>query len=301
MFTFADLFAGIGGFRIAAEELGGKCIFTSEVKKSALRVYSENFEPTEPVDISTFPLEGCQTPDLVFAGWPCQSFSQAGHKLGFHDATRGTLFFHLANYLEKIQPPYILLENVRNLVGHDNGRTFEIVSNSLLDLGYTIDHRVLFAKDYGLPQIRSRVYIVGYKGNEEFSWPKASRLTINMSNVLKGNCEREIGFTLREGGFRSPINDRHNWDGYWVDGEERRLTWAEAKIMQGFPLDFKLPTGMADSTGVKLLGNAVPVNVVRAVTRQLLMLRERQIGKKERTSGRNKTSPKARQKTEHNR
>jgi DNA (cytosine-5)-methyltransferase 1 len=302
MFTFADVFAGIGGFRLAAEQLGGTCIFTSEIKKNAIKVYSHNFGKVEPIDISRVDLKNCEKPDFVFAGWPCQSFSQAGRGLGFHDATRGTLFFHLINYLAETKAPYILLENVRGLIKHDNGKTLKIVLDNLADLDYTLDYKVLKASDYGLPQFRPRIYIVGFKGEGQFEWPKKRGLLMTMSHVLKGECDRDVGFTLREGGYGSPIDDRHNWDGYWVNKKEHRLMFEEAKMMQGFPLTFTLPESVSEGIGIKLLGNAVAVDVVRSVIRQLLFMRERQIGKKEaRKTKRNKKAVEASQKNSYNR
>jgi DNA (cytosine-5)-methyltransferase 1 len=108
-----------------------------------------------------------------------------------------------------------------------------------------------------------------------FEWPRPTGLIYTMHEVMRGLCNKEIGYTLREGGYNSPVGDRHNWNGYIVDGRERRLTFAEAKLMQGFPKNFYLPPPMADSTGVKLLGNAVPINVVKAILTQILIWKER--------------------------
>jgi DNA (cytosine-5)-methyltransferase 1 len=278
-FTFADIFAGIGGFRLAAEQLGGRCVFTSEIKKSAIRVYTHYFGETDFLDITKVDLALCEKPDLVLAGWPCQPFSATGYRRGFQDADNGELFFHLTNYLDSTKAPYFLFENVRNYATHDKGRTLEITYNTLLDLGYTVHYKVIKASEMGLPQHRPRVYFVGYKGEEEFSWPPPQPLLFSLSHVLKGECNKEIAYTLREGGYDSPIDDRHNWNRYYVDGKDRGLTFAEAKLLQGFPQDFSLPEGMSDKIGIQLLGNSVAVSVIKMLLTQLLFVRERQIGK----------------------
>jgi DNA (cytosine-5)-methyltransferase 1 len=277
-FTFADVFAGIGGFRIAAEHYGGICNHTVEIKKNALAVYSLNFGDTPLVDIEKLLPTDIPHSEFVFAGWPCQPFSNIGQHKGYHDKTQGTLFFHLVNYLAVAKPSYFILENVRGLVSKE--KDFQVVIDNLRNvLGYTVHYKIIKASEAAFPQHRPRVYIVGYKGNEEFEWPKSRNLLFTMSNVLRGDCPRQIGLTLREKGKRSPIDDRHNWDGYWVNGKEHRLTFGEAKLMQGFDIEFKKPDTMSDSIGIGLLGNSVSIPVVESVLVQLLLARERQIGK----------------------
>jgi DNA (cytosine-5)-methyltransferase 1 len=271
IFTFADLFAGIGGFRLAAEQLGGKCLFTAENNKNALKVYSHNFGNVVSVDMTSYDFESTPRVDVCLAGFPCQSFSGAGFKKGFED-TRGTLFFNLLEYLQSVAPQIILLENVRGLIKHNSGKTITVIRSCLEELGYYVDIRVLRASDYGLPQHRPRAYIIGYKNSRSpFFWPPAAGLLMKMSNVLEGPCSKDIGFTLRQGGYNSPINDRHNWNGYLVNGLEHRLAFNEAKLMQGFPIDFSLPADISEKTGVQLLGNAVCVPVVKSILTQLLI------------------------------
>ena len=256
----------------------GICNHTVEIKKHALAVYSSNFGNTPPVDIEQLKPSDIPQSEFVFAGWPCQPFSQIGQHKGYHDKTQGTLFFHLVNYLAHAKPKYFILENVRGLVSKE--KDFEVVLDNLQSvLEYTVHYKVIKASDAGFPQNRPRVYLVGYKGDEEFEWPRNEDLLLTMSNVLKGECPRDIGFTLREGGKHSPIDDRRNWDGYWVNGKEHRLTFDEAKLMQGFSTKFTKPDTMSDSIGIALLGNSVSIPVVKSILVQLLFVRERQIGK----------------------
>jgi len=159
------------------------------------------------------------------AGFPCQPFSQAGFKKGFADI-RGTLFFDIAEIIRIKQPKAFFLENVRGLYSHDEGRTFETIKKTLTQkLGYSFHHAIVKASDHGLPQHRPRLFMVGFKDlDTEFEFPKTRKLKFTMSDVMKGEVDREIGYTLRVGGKRSPIDDRRNWDGYIVDGEVRRVT-----------------------------------------------------------------------------
>jgi DNA (cytosine-5)-methyltransferase 1 len=196
------------------------------------------------------------------AGFPCQPFSQAGFKKGFADI-RGTLFFDIAEIIRIKQPKAFFLENVRGLYSHDEGRTFETIKRTLTeDLGYSFHHAIVKASEHGLPQHRPRLFMVGFKDPQtEFIFPKKRKLKFTMSDVMKGEVDREIGYTLRVGGKRSPIDDRRNWDGYIVDGEVRRLTPDEGKKMQGFPASFKFP--VSDSEALKQLGNSVAVRAIQ--------------------------------------
>jgi DNA (cytosine-5)-methyltransferase 1 len=161
-FTFIDLFAGIGGFRIAAEKLGGKCVFSSEWDKNSQKTYITNFSDTPFGDITKIKENTVPMHDILFGGFPCQAFSISGKKQGFND-TRGTLFFDIARILKEKKPSMFLLENVKNFATHDNGRTLSLIIKTLEDLGYTVFHKVLRSSDYGVPQARERIYIVGFK------------------------------------------------------------------------------------------------------------------------------------------
>ena len=269
--TFIDLFAGIGGFHLALHNVGAECVFASEWDEAARLTYETNFSKISPKlfkegnfagDITAISKKSIPDFDILCAGFPCQPFSQAGFRKGFADI-RGTLFFDIAEIIRIKKPKAFFLENVRGLYSHDEGRTFETIKKTLTeDLGYTFHHSIVKASDHGLPQHRPRLFMVGFKDHDtEFEFPDKRKLKYTMSDVMKGKVDREIGFTLRVGGKRSPINDRRNWDGYIVDGEVRRLTPNEGKKMQGFPASFKFP--VSDSEAMKQLGNSVAVTAIQ--------------------------------------
>lgn len=269
--TFIDLFAGIGGFHLALHNVGAECVFASEWDDAARLTYEKNFSKLSPNlfkkgnfvgDITAVDKKKIPDFDILCAGFPCQPFSQAGFKKGFADI-RGTLFFDIAEIIKIKKPKAFFLENVRGLYSHDGGRTFETIKKTLTEeLGYSFHHAIVKASDHGLPQHRPRLFMVGFKDRDtEFKFPEKRKLKYTMSDVMKGDVEREIGFTLRVGGKRSPIDDRRNWDGYIVDGEVRRLTPSEGKKMQGFPASFKFP--VSDSEALKQLGNSVAVTAIQ--------------------------------------
>jgi DNA (cytosine-5)-methyltransferase 1 len=269
--TFIDLFAGIGGFHLALHNLGAECVFASEWDEAARLTYETNISKISPKlfkngnfagDITAVDKKSIPDFNILCAGFPCQPFSQAGFKKGFADI-RGTLFFDIAEIIRIKKPKAFFLENVRGLYSHDEGRTFETIKRTLTeDLGYSFHHAIVKASEHGLPQHRPRLFMVGFKDPQtEFVFPKKRKLKFTMSDVMKGEVDREIGYTLRVGGKRSPIDDRRNWDGYIVDGEVRRLTPDEGKKMQGFPASFKFP--VSDSEALKQLGNSVAVTAIQ--------------------------------------
>ena len=192
-FKFIDLFAGIGGFRIAMQNLGGKCVFTSEWDKEAQRTYRANFGEVPFGDITKeqtkqFIPDGF---DVLCAGFPCQAFSIAGKRGGFED-TRGTLFFDVAEIIKRKQPKAFFLENVKGLRNHDKGKTLETILNVLRnDLGYFVpDPRILNAKDYGVPQNRERIFILGFRkdlGIGEFEYPKPLKKKVKFGDIKEKN------------------------------------------------------------------------------------------------------------------
>ena len=167
-FTFIDLFAGMGGFRIAMQSLGGKCVYSSEFKAAAQKAYLANYGEMPFGDITKESTKRYIPDhfDILCAGFPCQAFSAAGARKGFADETRGTLFFEVARILKEKRPKGFFLENVEGLVNHDGGRTFRIILDTLRSLGYKVNHRVLDASDFGVAQARRRIYIVGTLDNE---------------------------------------------------------------------------------------------------------------------------------------
>ena len=168
MARFIDLFAGIGGIRIPFDELGYQCVFSSEWDKAACDTYEANFGERPQGDITEIPAEAIPAHDLLLAGFPCQAFSIMGKMQGFAD-TRGTMFFEIERILSYHKPSVILLENVKQLTTHDKGKTFKIILSRLKGLGYLVKWEVLNALDFGLPQKRERVIIVGFRNERDFS------------------------------------------------------------------------------------------------------------------------------------
>ncbi|MFK7796107.1 MAG: HpaII family restriction endonuclease [Aureispira sp.] len=283
-FTFIDLFAGIGGFHIAMHELGGECVFASEMDQHARITYEHNFNKISPTlfsnecfndDIRKVNPEDIPDFDILCAGFPCQPFSQAGQKRGFddnHNSERGNLFFNIAEIIEAKRPKAFFLENVRGLVKHDNGNTFQVIQTILeKELKYSFYYKIVKASDYGLPQLRPRVFMIGFRDEDfmkGFQFPPKRPLKYTMSDVWEGVCSREIGFTLRVGGRGSAITDRRNWDSYYVDGQVKRLEIKQGKRMQGFPEDYEFP--VSNTQGIKQLGNSVAVDAIKAVGAQML-------------------------------
>lgn len=280
---FADLFAGIGGFHLALSELGVECVFASEIDQNARKTYELNFKENSPRLFSSPNFAGdirlvdkTKIPDfdLLTAGFPCQPFSQVGLRRGFNDI-RGTLFFEIAEVIRTKQPQAYFLENVRHLRNHDGGRTFETIKNILTDeLGYSFQEFVVKASDHGLPQHRPRIFMIGFRDNAlSIQAPRTKPLSFNLSELLGGHVDKEVGFTLRVGGGGSGVGDRRNWNSYLVDGEERRLTVDQAKRMQGFPGDFVFP--VSNTNAMKQLGNSVATWAVRDYARQIVTILQR--------------------------
>lgn len=285
-FTFIDLFAGIGGFHLALHDLGGECVYASEWDENARKTYEYNFKRISPLlfqnglyrgDIT---LEENQAVipediDVLCAGFPCQPFSQAGFKKGFSE-TRGTLFFEIAKIIKNKQPKAIFLENVRHLLNHDNGRTFEVIRNVLeKELNYSIFYKIMKASDYGLPTNRPRIYIVGFRSDlnvKNFEFPSPVPLRITMNEIFQGECPKKIGYTLRVGGRGSGIDDRRNWDAYLVNGKIHFITPDEAKQMMGFPKSFIFPVSVAQA--LKQLGNSVAIDPIRMTAEAILNVLE---------------------------
>ena len=188
-FTFIDLFSGIGGFRLAFESVGGKCIFSSDIDKWANETYYDNFGEYPEGDISKIDANDIPDHDLLCGGFPCQPFSIGGYRKGFCD-TRGTLFFEVERILKAKKPQAFLLENVKGLTNHDKGNTFKVIKQSLTKMGYSIFYKVLNSKDYGVPQNRERIYIVGFKNNvSSFVFPSPIYSKSNINELLEHDVE----------------------------------------------------------------------------------------------------------------
>ena len=283
-FKFIDLFAGIGGFHLAMHSLGGKCVFASEIDIQARKTYQHNFKNISPNifknnffndDIRSISPDEIPDFDVLCAGFPCQPFSQAGFKKGFadnHKSERGNLFFNIVDIIEAKKPKAFFLENVRGIIKHDNGKTFKKIQEVLTqELGYSFYYKVVKASDYGLPQLRPRTFMIGFKNDDKsknFNFPRGLPLKFNMSDVWGGECSREVGFTIRVGGRGSNIDDRRNWDSYLVDGEVKKLMPEQAKKMQGFPAEFDFP--VSNTQAMKQLGNSVAIDGIKECGKVLL-------------------------------
>ena len=212
-FKFIDLFAGIGGFRIAMQDLGGKCIFTSEWDEQAKKTFEANFGGVPFGDITKdetkrFIPDGF---DVLCAGFPCQAFSIAGKRGGFED-TRGTLFFDVAEIIKKKKPKAIFLENVKGIVNHDKGKTLTTILNVLRnDLGYYVpEPQIMNAKDFGVPQNRERIYIVGFRkdlGVENFKYPKPLNKSVSFEDIKEENVV-SVKYYLSETYLNTLINHK---------------------------------------------------------------------------------------------
>lgn len=305
-FKFIDLFAGIGGLRLPFDELGGECVLSSEIDKYAQKTYQSYFNDKPKGDICKIELSDIPNFDLLVGGFPCQPFSLAGHKKGFDD-TRGTLFFEIERILISKKPKAFLLENVKGLRGHDKGNTFQVIMKSLKSLGYCVNEKVLAARDFGLPQNRERVYIIGFLSQEHsnrFSYPEKTNIQTKLGNILEDKVDEKytisdklwaghqrrkekhkkkgngFGYSLfnHESQYTNTISARYYKDGSEILIEQknknpRKLTPLEAARLQGFPdeIVFKAQkVGVSDTQLYKQFGNAVPVNVVRYIAYNMI-------------------------------
>jgi DNA (cytosine-5)-methyltransferase 1 len=305
-FTFIDLFAGIGGFRIAFQRLGGNCLFASEWDKLAAQTYEVNFGHKPVGDITKIPVEEIPDHDILTGGFPCQPFSIAGvtkHKAlgnahGFDHATQGTLFFDVARIIKAKQPQAFLLENVKNLLSHDKKRTFTIIRETLEDeLGYYV-YPVLLDAKYLVPQHRERIYLIGFKEDINFSLPPLPDLKPKFRDILEPDVDPKYTLTDHLWKYLRDYADKHrakgngfqfgmtNLDGvartlsarYYKDGSEilipqegknpRRLTPRECARLMGFPEDFKIV--VSDTRAYKQFGNSVVVPVVEHIAREIV-------------------------------
>ena len=294
-FTYIDLFAGIGGFHQAADALGGKCLFASEIDAEAKKAYEANYHLTPQGDITKIDAADIPDHDVLFAGFPCQPFSIIGARRGFDD-TRGTLFFEIARILEAKRPRLFILENVKQLRGHDRGRTFAVILEKLDALGYHVSWKILNALDFGLPQKRERMIIVGFRNRlVKFDFPKGEGPG-RLQDVLENDADIDPRFFASDR-IRKKRMERHTSEYYpaiWHENKSgnvssypyscalragasynyllvngvRRLTPREMLRLQGFPDSFRIVC--TDFQTRKQAGNAVPVNVVRAVLEQAL-------------------------------
>lgn len=185
-YTFIDLFAGLGGFRLALESLGAKCVYSNEWDAHVQQVYKQNFGDIPDGDITKVDENKVPDHDILCAGFPCQAFSISGKKRGFEDS-RGTLFFDVARIVKAKKPKIVFMENVKNFATHDNGRTLQVVKATMEELGYSFNQKVLNSVEYGVPQKRERIYMVCFRNDlqiDNFSYPKPFPLTKHVEDFL---------------------------------------------------------------------------------------------------------------------
>jgi len=303
-FRFIDLFAGIGGIRIAFESQGGRCVFTSEWDKFSQQTYSANFVDLPTGDITKVAELDIPNHDVLLAGFPCQPFSQAGLKRGFDDI-RGTLFFDIVRILKAKKPKMVLLENVKGFASHDKGNTFKVVCKNLEKLGYEVHSQVLNAKDFGVPQNRERIYIVGIDRSRTlkapFDFPNPPKSPTKVGRILEKKVDEKytisdklwtghkrrlkehrekgngFGYSLfnSDSRYTSTISARYYKDGSEILIEQvgknpRKITPREAARLQGFPDSFVIP--VSDAQAYRQFGNSVAVPVVTAIAIQMIKL-----------------------------
>lgn len=297
-FTFIDLFAGIGGTRIAFERSGNKCVFSSEWDIPCQKTYMANFGEIPYGDITKIKPHEIPDFDILVGGFPCQPFSSIGKRQGFFHETQGTLFYDIARLIKSKKPKAFLLENVPGLKNHDKGKTFEIILKALNNLGYETYHKILDSADFGVPQIRKRIYMVGFrkdlaKDTIEFHFPKGKREKVFINEFLekkpKGysiskHLQNTYLFKIADGRpkvvdhkskvqVKTLVSTYHKIQrltGTFVkDGETglRLFTTNECKAIMGFPKDFIVPVSRTQM--YRQFGNSVAIPVVEAVAKNI--------------------------------
>lgn len=311
-FTFIDLFAGIGGFRLALESIGGECVFSSEFDKKARETYIRNFGEPLYGDITceSVTAEIPESFDILCGGFPCQPFSVAGLKKGFSDE-RGSLFFNIVEITEKHRPKVVFLENVKNLLTFDKGGSFKTIRETLENMGYKVFYKVLNAREYsGVPQNRERLFIVAFDLNQigdcgKFVFPERIPLETSVRDLLDEDIENKYYYgetsaiypVLREN--VTDLDTVYQWRRKYVrenkkgvcptltanmgmgghnvpiildDEGVRRLTPRECLRLQGFPESFVFPDEVGDMSRYKQVGNSVVVPLVKRIGEEILKI-----------------------------
>ena len=297
-FTFIDLFAGIGGIRLGFESVGGKCIFSSEFDSYACQTYEANFGEHPAGDITKIEAKSIPDFDILVGGFPCQSFSIIGKKEGFNNETCGTLFFDIERILKEKKPKAFMLENVKNLTAHDGGKTFKIIITHLEALNYHVYYKVLNALDYGVPQKRERIIIVGFVDDVQFEFPKpveqSERKTlkdiletvVDKKYYVKDAIRNSRLERLKDRNYPKPYISHENMAGsitphpyssalragasanYILVNDERRPTERELLRIQGFPDSYKVVVSYGKLK--QQTGNSVAVPVIKAVAQEMI-------------------------------
>lgn len=302
---FIDLFCGIGGFRFGFERackesgIDSECVFSSDIDPYCQIAYNANFGETPYGDITKVNEKQIPDFDVLLGGFPCQAFSIIGKRKGFED-TRGTLFFDIARIISHKKPKMFILENVKQLRGHDGGRTIAVIEQTLRDLGYDVQYKVLNALDFGLPQKRERIWIVGsLTGLDKFTYPRGGMKMKPLEKLLEKNVDiKHYATEYIVNKRRAAKNESHPHATIWHENKngnigiypyscalragasynyllvngERRLTVREMLRLQGFPEKFKIVC--SESQTRKQAGNSLPVNVAYEVSKELLKSQE---------------------------
>ena len=294
-FKFIDLFAGVGGMRLGFERAGGECVFSSEWDKYSQKTYAANFGEVPHGDITQIHESDIPKFDVLLAGFPCQPFSTIGKREGFNHPTQGTLFYDVVRIMDHHRNKAFLLENVAGLESHDGGRTLEVIEEALTDLGYKFDYKVLDAANFGVPQHRSRIYIVGYRsrkgGRVELDWPEGKKREVPIgkfvqTGVIGHSISKHLQdvYIFKKDDGRPQIIDPNSdfavktlvasyhkiqrLTGTFVrDGETglRLLTADECKAIMGFPSKFKIPVSRTQM--YRQMGNSVAVPVIEVLAK----------------------------------
>lgn len=309
-YNCASFFAGVGGIDLAFEKVGFKTIYANEIDPYAASTYKENFDIDVDVrDINNVKSDEIPDFDIMLAGFPCQAFSLAGYRQGFDDEKgRGTLFFELERIFKEKKPEVVFLENVKNLVGHDNGNTFRVILEKLEHAGYHVKYQVLNGMTFGnVPQNRERIYIVGFLDKEKynkFDFPKPIELTRNISDIIdynkkvddkyyytnkcpfydklkEGMVNKDTVYQWRRVYVRENKNNvcptltanmgtgGHNVPLVLTKDGIRKLTPMECFEFQGFPDTFKLPKNLSNTKAYKQAGNSVIVSVIERIAEKI--------------------------------
>jgi DNA (cytosine-5)-methyltransferase 1 len=297
-FTFIDLFAGIGGMRLGFQAAGGTCVFSSEWDSAAASTYEANFGEKPSGDITKISAEEIPDFDVLLAGFPCQPFSSIGKREGFLHKTQGTLFNDVLRIINSKKPKAFLLENVKGLTTHDSGNTISVILEALKAEGYELHANILDSADFGLPQIRERIYIVGFspeikKNGGKFLWPKKSEVREGIGRFLeKSVTDRSISEHLQEKYLFKKDDGRpqivdpsstiqvktlvasyhkiQRLSGTFVaDGPTglRLLSVNECKAIMGFPNDYKI--SVSRTQAFRQFGNSVAVPVIAAIATEI--------------------------------
>lgn len=296
-----DLFAGIGGIRLGFEAHGCETVFSSEWDKAAQVMYEANFGDKPFGDINEIAPDDIPDHDILLAGFPCQPFSIAGKGLGFAD-TRGALFFNIEAILKAKKPQAFLLENVKRQTTHDKGQTFAIILEKLIALGYTVYYKVFNSLDFGVPQKRERLYIIGFKEPIHFEFPEplgsyrplaeilqdddeiprtyflSDQIKANRKNAVKGVppfpsiWHENIGGNISALPYSCALRAGGSYN-YLVVNGIRRLTDREMLRLQGFPDTFKI--NIPYSQARKVAGNTVSVPVIEAIAKEMMIALKR--------------------------